>query len=758
MSWFIVKIKLFALLFFVSLSSVIFVNSNSQKERVNSLPAWKANYAEHNYKQTLKSLKKVRSNNDLIVYYKLKSNFHLKKYQKVISFNSNVINNRFLNKMRLLYITKSFYNQKDYKSAVNMGKDISYNNDYIQFIKDLIIADSYYKLNDYKSASKIYKKLIQRNKLIRFHKIRENLVSRSYQQRIAYNLFQCYIKRNVNKKFVQLFNKYYYLLKKKKKKKEILLHIHNILQTNKFNIKEKVYFKFCQEMYYIGEKSKAGSHFNILLKKVTSLNIKLNSYFFLALINKDKKEQFNHFLRKIEQTSKSELSQFLSARALYLSHRRDEGIKRYIKILKIIKSSNIKRKIYKTLISFYRGSDAYVQYLEKYFHLFKNEQHSSRLYFLYALKKWQKKEYKEAVRILEQLTHSKHCRIQSRYLLGKYYLKEKQKLKAYNHFIFILQNHYLDYYFIESVKQLEKLNNKLIKHTLEKKLDEKKKNKRRYYFLKYLLTKKDKYKKRVIKEIKRKESLDNLAFGKDKLRLRRNRDVKHYTSLLNKGLHYEAYLVYRKFRRRFKKSLDYYLSMIQLSVDNEQLGDTLRYRLNALYYLKLSPYILCLPKQYRDYYYPHHYKEMIDQVIKKEHYKIKKGFLFALMREESRFDKYAVSIANAISLFQIIPSTGKYLKKKIGWKKEVTLFNLPFNVNAGIYYINRLLKKFDQNKIFALCAYNAGAHRMNKWEKKIKYDPDFEEVFIELIPYRETRNYVKKIMGSYYFYSKKSMQ
>ena len=194
--------------------------------------------------------------------------------------------------------------------------------------------------------------------------------------------------------------------------------------------------------------------------------------------------------------------------------------------------------------------------------------------------------------------------------------------------------------------------------------------------------------------------------------------------------------------------------MLEYSVKNRWLGNSLIYRDYIIYRLKLSQYLLCFNKKYLKYYYPYHYQEAINKAIKKKKIKADRNIVFSLVREESRFDRLALSPSHAMGLFQIIPPTGKYIKKKLKYKTDDTIYNVYVNSLFGIYYFNSWLKENNiENMIYALCSYNAGYKRLAKWKESSKYKEDYPEIFIELIPYNETRNYVKKVLTSYYLYS-----
>jgi len=123
----------------------------------------------------------------------------------------------------------------------------------------------------------------------------------------------------------------------------------------------------------------------------------------------------------------------------------------------------------------------------------------------------------------------------------------------------------------------------------------------------------------------------------------------------------------------------------------------------------------------------------------------------AVIREESRFDPSAVSWAGARGLMQLMPATAYRLKKEIGLplKDRSEIHDVRKNVMLGTYYLSKLYKEFGEAP-FVLAAYNAGENALKRWMGQYKMDDLIE--FIENIPYKETRFYVKKVLRSYWQY------
>lgn len=117
----------------------------------------------------------------------------------------------------------------------------------------------------------------------------------------------------------------------------------------------------------------------------------------------------------------------------------------------------------------------------------------------------------------------------------------------------------------------------------------------------------------------------------------------------------------------------------------------------------------------------------------------------AIARQESAFLTRATSSAGAKGLMQLLPSTAKIQAKKEGvsYKSSTQLLKPAYNIKLGTAYLNEMLGLFDNNLAVAAAAYNAGPHRVKHWVKeKLSQDQ-----WVESIPYRETRNYVKNVLA-----------
>lgn len=128
-------------------------------------------------------------------------------------------------------------------------------------------------------------------------------------------------------------------------------------------------------------------------------------------------------------------------------------------------------------------------------------------------------------------------------------------------------------------------------------------------------------------------------------------------------------------------------------------------------------------------------------------------WLYAITRQESAFAEDARSSADARGLMQLRPPTAHLVAKSLGMAfNSRDLYTPETNIQLGSNYLKQLLARFDGNQILATAAYNAGPHRVDRWlksqSKALPYD-----VWIETLPYHETRHYVQSVLAFSVIYS-----
>jgi soluble lytic murein transglycosylase len=130
------------------------------------------------------------------------------------------------------------------------------------------------------------------------------------------------------------------------------------------------------------------------------------------------------------------------------------------------------------------------------------------------------------------------------------------------------------------------------------------------------------------------------------------------------------------------------------------------------------------------------------------------ALVYGLMRQESRFAPQARSVVGAAGLMQLMPATARWAAQQLGLKDyhKDLIHELSMNLKLGTFYLKTVLTKFDGNPVLALAGYNAGPIRANQWRGSVPLEG---AIYIETIPFDETRNYVKKVMSNTVYYSQR---
>lgn len=135
-------------------------------------------------------------------------------------------------------------------------------------------------------------------------------------------------------------------------------------------------------------------------------------------------------------------------------------------------------------------------------------------------------------------------------------------------------------------------------------------------------------------------------------------------------------------------------------------------------------------------------------------WKVDKALLLALTRQESAFSPRAKSGAGACGLMQLMPNTAYHITKDKSLKKNTEpLMQADYNMALGQQYVNYLLEKpfINGNLFYLMTSYNGGPGNLLKWQKKARYEDD-PLLFIEVIPARETRIYIERVMANMWIY------
>ncbi len=134
--------------------------------------------------------------------------------------------------------------------------------------------------------------------------------------------------------------------------------------------------------------------------------------------------------------------------------------------------------------------------------------------------------------------------------------------------------------------------------------------------------------------------------------------------------------------------------------------------------------------------------------------KLDPAWVYGLIRQESRFIMDANSSAGAKGLMQIMPATGRWIARKLGIAKfrPEQLNELPLNLRFGTFYLSNVLENLDGSLVLASAGYNAGPNRSRRWRAALPGSVE-GAIFAEIIPFNETRNYVKKVLSNTAYYA-----
>lgn len=127
------------------------------------------------------------------------------------------------------------------------------------------------------------------------------------------------------------------------------------------------------------------------------------------------------------------------------------------------------------------------------------------------------------------------------------------------------------------------------------------------------------------------------------------------------------------------------------------------------------------------------------------------AWVYGLMRQESRFVDYARSGVGAQGLMQIMPATAKWIARQLGLGKNAHagVGKPETNIRFGTYYLKHIFDSLDQSPVLATAGYNAGPGRARRWQADSALEG---AIYVESIPFFETREYVKKVLTNAMFY------
>lgn len=147
--------------------------------------------------------------------------------------------------------------------------------------------------------------------------------------------------------------------------------------------------------------------------------------------------------------------------------------------------------------------------------------------------------------------------------------------------------------------------------------------------------------------------------------------------------------------------------------------------------------------------FPLAHEPLFDKAAKRSN--IEKTWIYGVARQESAFMHDARSPVGATGLMQLMPRTAKNVSKRLRLKySSKKLLDPNYNVQLGSHYLKTLLKRYKGNRVLATAAYNAGPTNVKRWLKK--YDGPLD-IWIENIPFNETKEYVQRVLAYSTIYS-----
>ncbi|MEW5248461.1 transglycosylase SLT domain-containing protein [Microbulbifer sp. 2201CG32-9] len=153
--------------------------------------------------------------------------------------------------------------------------------------------------------------------------------------------------------------------------------------------------------------------------------------------------------------------------------------------------------------------------------------------------------------------------------------------------------------------------------------------------------------------------------------------------------------------------------------------------------------------------FPLAFADIVGEVSKKS--PLDPNLIYAVARQESHFSRDAKSSAGALGLMQLLPSTARDTARRAGvpYRRSWDLLSPSTNIALGSFYLGSLLHRFDNNRILATAAYNAGPARVARWLRETQHRLPYD-VWIETIPFQETRKYVQNVLAYTVIYAYRS--
>jgi len=149
-----------------------------------------------------------------------------------------------------------------------------------------------------------------------------------------------------------------------------------------------------------------------------------------------------------------------------------------------------------------------------------------------------------------------------------------------------------------------------------------------------------------------------------------------------------------------------------------------------------SDYSLRFPMPYKQQVFSHAQSRDLDPSL-----------IYGVMRRESLFDPLARSSVGALGLMQLMPSTARRVASSLGMKRprKSDILHVENNIRLGTHYLRTVMNRFDNNVALAAAAYNAGPRNVKRWLPKNSVMS--ADLWVETVPFKETRNYVQAVLA-----------
>ncbi len=231
-------------------------------------------------------------------------------------------------------------------------------------------------------------------------------------------------------------------------------------------------------------------------------------------------------------------------------------------------------------------------------------------------------------------------------------------------------------------------------------------------------------------------------------------DKSYIQEFYNKKLVAIVYLLHELKKSKYTKHILRYLANEDIDKGSEILAAKLATDISRFDFAIQVSKIASYQKRFHNKYnYP-----IISTPTKVSNRKIpESALILSIIRQESEFDISANSRVGAQGLMQLMPYTAKTVSKqaKLGYSKSKLTKSPEYNINLGSFYIAGLILEYDGSYPFAIAAYNAGPKRVKYW-KKLNKNPQKNQIdyvdWIELIKFKETRNYVQRVLENFNVY------